>query len=197
MADAVVLDLDDLSTDIPALTAAMALRMQEAVVMCMEPHGHSSGVSCELRNLDELLAGLRIQWKMSYSERIRRAFGESRNAAEQAGEAIAILVILRFTDFIVIERARIGSGFDFWLSRTDEDYDYLFQHEMGLEAKGLSHARYPSDITEAIKGGIAQIANAQKDQKDRDTNAKVPGLIVATDFSRPTIYMVRYEPQRP
>ena len=191
MADTDILDLDTLGTDIPALTNALAAQMQEAVVMCMQPHGHSSGVSCHLRNFDEVLADLQIQWKMSYSEQIRRAFGDSRNAVERAGEAIAILVILAFTKYTVVERARIKSGFDFWLSETDADDDYLFQHEMGLEAKGLSHARYPSDITEAIKIGIAQIAKAQK---DHETSKKVPAVIVATDFSRPTIYMVPYEP---
>ncbi len=189
MADTVILDMDDLNADIPALTDALTLRMQEAVVMCMEPHRHSSGVPCDLRNFDEVLADLRIQWKMSYSERIRQSFGDSRNAAERAGEAIAILIILAFTNYTVVERARIKSGFDFWLSQTDSDDDYLFQHEMGLEAKGLSHARYPSDITGAIKDGIAQIAES--------VNAQVPAIVVATDFSRPTIYMVRYEPYRP
>ena len=186
MANTVILDMDDLNADIPALTDALTLRMQEAVVMCMEPHGHSSGVSCDLRNFDEVLADLRIQWKMSYSESIRRSFGDSRNAAERAGEAIAILIILAFTNYTVVERARIKSGFDFWLSRTDDDDDYLFQHEMGLESKGLSHARFASDITGAIKDGIAQIVNSK--------NAEVPALVVATEFSRPVIYMVHYEP---
>ena len=74
MADTVILNLDDLSADIPALTDSLALRMQEAVVMCMEPHGHSSGVLCELRNLHEVLAELRIKWRMSYSDPIRRSF---------------------------------------------------------------------------------------------------------------------------
>ncbi len=186
MANTVILDMDDLNADIPALTDALTLRMQEAVVMCMEPHGHSSGVSCDLRNFDEVLADLRIQWKMSYSESIRRSFGDSRNAAERAGEAIAILTVLAVTDYTVVDRARIGDGFDFWLSQTDDDEDYLFQQNMGLESKGLSHAQYPSDITGAIKDGLAQIVESK--------NAEVPALVVATEFSKPTIYMVRYEP---
>ena len=185
MADTVILDMDDLNAEIPALTDALALQMQEAVVMCMKPHGHSSGVSCDLRNFDEVLADLRIQWKLSYSERIRRAFGDSRNAAERAGEAIAILIILAFTNYTVRERARIGDGFDFWLSPVDDDDgdDYLFQRAMGLEAKGLSNERYPSG---RVKAGLAQIRKSK--------NALLPALVVASEFSRPVIYMVRYEP---
>ena len=128
MAETVVLDLDDLTTDIPALTDSFAIYMQEAVVMCMNPHNHVPGVLCVIRRLDDELGVVRIQWKMSYSEQIRRAFGNARNAAEKAGEAIAILTVTAFTDYTVVERARIGDGFDFWISRSDEDdHDYLFQ----------------------------------------------------------------------
>lgn len=186
MADIVILDLDDLNTDIPALTDALAQHMQAAVVMCMEPHKHSPGVSCGLKNLDETLASLRIRWNMPCSERIRRAFGDSRNAAERAGEAIAILMVLAFTGYTVSKRARIGSGFDFWLTQSDDDDEYPFQHNMGLESKGLSHARYTSQIVTAVKGGLAQIRKSKF--------AELPALVVATEFSRPVIYMVQYEP---
>ena len=186
MADIVILDLDDLNADIPALTDDLAQHMRAAVVMCMEPHKHSPGIFCALKNLDETLADLRIQWKMSYSERIRRAFGDSRNAAELAGEAIAILTVLAFTDYTVFQRAGIGSGFDFWLSQSVDDDEYPFQHNMGLESKGLSHARYPSQIITAVRKGLSQISKSKF--------SGLPALVVATEFSRPVIYMVQYEP---
>jgi len=186
MIETVVLDLDDLTTDIPALTASLAIHMQEAVLMCMNPHNHVPGVLCVVRDLDDELAIVRLQWKVSYSERIRRAFGDSRNAAERAGEAIAILTVLAFTGYTVSKRARIGSGFDFWLARSDDVDEYPFQHNMGLESKGLSHARYTSQIVTAINGGLAQIRKSKF--------AGLPALVVATEFSRPVIYMVQYEP---
>ncbi len=99
-----------------------------------------------------------------YSERIRRSFGTAANAAERAGEGIAILTILARTDYTVVERARIGDGFDFWLGRSDEDDQFPFQNEAGLEAKGRSHAQYISQIVRAVNDGIAQIrksANAE------------------------------------
>ena len=188
MKEPIVLDLDDLNTDIPALTASLAIHMQEAVVMCMNPHNHAPSVLCAVRDLDDELANARIKWKVSYSEQIRRAFGSARNAAEKAGEAIAILTVTAFTDYTVIERARIGNGFDFWLSRTDDDHDYLFQQTLGLECKGLSDARYPSAIVAAINKGIKQIKESM--------NSNLPALVLATEFSRPVIYMVQYEPER-
>ncbi len=183
MTDTVVLDLDDLTTDIPALTDSFATQMQEAVVMCMTPHNHASGVSCHLRDVDKVHGEVSIKWQTQYSDRIRRAFGEARNAAEKAGEGIAILTILARTDYTVVERARIGDGFDFWLSLSDEDDQFPFQLEAGLEAKGLSGARYPSEIVRAINDGIDQIRES--------INASVPAWVVATEFSRPVIYMVQ------
>jgi len=183
MVDTVVLDLDALTTDIPALTDSFATQMQEAVVMCMTPHNHVSGVSCNIRDQDQVLGVAFIKWRTKYSDRIRRAFGDARNAVERAGEGIAILTILARTDYTVVERARIGDGFDFWLSRRDDDERFLFQREAGLEAKGLSGARYPSEIVRAINDGIDQIRESR--------NASVPAWVVATEFSRPVIYMVQ------
>jgi len=151
--------------------------------MCMTPHNHASGVACNLRDLDQLLGEVKIKWQTLYSERIRRAFGEARNAAERAGEGIAILTILARTDYTVIERARIGDGFDFWLSRSDDDDEFLFQYEAGLEAKGLSYAQYPSQIAGAVNDGIGQIKKSD--------NADLPAWVLATEFSRPVIYMVQ------
>ena len=189
MTEPVELNLDNLNAEeIPALTASLAIHMQEAVVMCMQPHDHKSAVLCAVRNLDAELDTVRIIWETSYSEQIRRAFGHPRNAAEKAGEAMAILTVVALTDYTVVERARIGSGFDFWLNLKDDDDDYLFQQTMGLECKGLSEARYPSEIAAAVRQGIKQI--------EESTSANLPALVVATDFSRPVIYMVPYEPQR-
>lgn len=188
MAETVVLGPDDLSTDTPALTASLAIHMQEAVLMCMNPHNHVPGVLCAVRDLDAVLVTARIQWKMSYSEKIRRAFGNARNAAQKAGEAIAILTVTEITDYTVVERARIGDGFDFWISRSDDDHDYLFQQLIGLECKGLSNASYPSEIVAAVNRGIEQIKESP--------NANFPALVIATEFSRPVVYMVQYEPKR-
>ena len=136
MTDLTVLDLDQLTIDIPALTDSFATQMKEAVVMCMTPHNHASGVACNLRDLDQVLGEVKIKWQTLYSKRIIRAFGDARNAAERAGEGIAILTILARTDYTVIERARIGDGFDFWLSRSDDDEQFPFQYEAGVRSQG-------------------------------------------------------------
>ncbi|MDE2949390.1 MAG: hypothetical protein OXT68_01370 [Chloroflexota bacterium] len=183
MSNPIVLNVDDLTEDIPALTSSFARLMQEAIVMCMMPHNHASGVLCNLQDLESVLEEVRIDWKTSYSERIRRAFGAPRNAAERAGEGIAILTILALTEYTVFERAPIGNGFDFWLSRNDEDDQFPFQYEAGLEAKGLSHAQYPSQIVRAVNDGIDQIKNSD--------NADLPAWVLATEFSRPVIYLVQ------
>ncbi len=157
MTETILLDLDDLNSNIPALTDSFAKLMQEAVIMCMKPYSHTSGISYNLRDFDQVLVEVKIKWKTLYSERIRSAFGTPRNAAERAGEGIAILIILARSDYTVIERSRIGDGFDFWLSRSDEDDQFPFQYEAGLEAKGLSYAQYPSQIVRAVNKGIEQI----------------------------------------
>ena len=183
MADPTVLDVDQLTIDVPALTTSFAKQMQEAIVMCLEPHSHASGVSCDLKDLEETLAGIEIRWMKSYSERIKRAFGEPRNAAERAGEGIAILTILAFTEYTAIERAPIGSGFDFWLGCKKDADRFIFQGEARMEAKGLSDAEFPSEITRVVRKGI--------EQTKRSDSTGLPAFVLATEFSRPVIYMVQ------
>ena len=186
MTEIIVLDLDKLSTGIPAVTPGFAMVMQEVVAMCMALRGHSTGVLCELRNLEVVLDEVRIVWNISYSERIRQGLTPDE-AAERAGEGIAILSVMSRTKYTVFERATIGNGYDFWLSQSDRDEQFPFQHEAGLEAKGLSYARYPSQIVRMVNVGLDQIMESP--------NADLPAWVVATEFSRPVVYMVKYEPQ--
>ena len=108
------------------------------------------------KDLEETLDTVEIKWKNSYSERIRRAFGEPRNAAERAGEGIAILTILAFTKYTAIERAPIGSGFDFWLGLREDADSFIFQRDARMEVKGVSDAEFPSEITREVRKGIKQ-----------------------------------------
>ena len=183
MASRTILDLDQLTIEIPALTESFAGQMQTAILMCFQPHCHSSGILCDLKDLEETLDTVEIKWKNSYSERIRRAFGEPRNAAERAGEGIAILTILAFTKYTAIERAPIGSGFDFWLGLREGADSFIFQRDARLEVKGVSDAEFPSEITREVRKGIKQTK--------RSDNTWLPAFVIVTEFSRPVIYMVQ------
>lgn len=176
-----ILDLDQITEAITELDQSLADYMYGAAVMCLHENRHQSGVSCALQNLEEALGEMKIVWTKPFSERIRRTFGETGYAVEFAAEGISCLVIRAVTEFKVVERSVRHDGVDFWLA--DKLDVHPFQLAARMESKGITKARYFSDIREAIKNGIAQ-------SKQSD-HTHLPVYIIATDFGKPLICMVQ------
>lgn len=63
-------------------------------------------------------------------------FGTTLQEATQYGAyALALLLMRALTGYTVIERARKGTGFDWWLGNDDN----LFQRKARLEVSGILH----------------------------------------------------------
>ena len=183
MSSAIVLNLNHLTTDIPALTGSYAGYIREAIVMCFNHHAHDSGVFCVIRDFDAMLATARIVWSTEYSGRIGRAFGALAKAAELAGEGIAFLTILNLTEYTIIERSHVGSGVDFWLGYKDEATASIFRRAARLEVKGRTEL--PS------AGAIRQVARQAVEQTRQSDHTRLPAYIIVSEFSRPIVYMVQ------
>ncbi|MDE2749517.1 MAG: hypothetical protein OXI34_11185 [Chloroflexota bacterium] len=183
MANPTVLDLDQLRKAIPYMSVNLADLIHEAVVMCFHHGQHRSGVACQIRDFENILAAATIVWTKSFSDIIQRTFGETGYAVEFAAEGIACLTITEFTEYTVIERSIRHDGVDFWLASKDETGRHTFQRAARMESKGITEARYPSDIKNQLDRGIKQ--TKQSDHTD------LPVYIIATEFSQPVIYMVQ------
>src|SRR6266436_5364874 len=100
----------------------------------------------------------------SYNETIRLVWEEpdprtegslGEKATEFAGEFIGIVLSAKLTEFNVIERSWIGTGFDFWLGKKK---DPLFQRKARLETSGLDHGGN-SEIDARCKRKKVQVDN--------------------------------------
>ena len=74
-----------------------------------------------------------VHW-MSPHEDAARSWSDHPVAVEFGAYGVAFLLIRELTEFTVIERARKGHGFDYWLGHDDE----LFQRKARLEVSGMS-----------------------------------------------------------
>ncbi len=187
MADSWTLNVDSLAEyaldeKVPALTSSFAGLMQEAVVMCMSEYQHLSGVSCDVRDLKEVLTRTQIVWAIELTDNIVRAFGSATAAAELAGEGIAILAILTMTSYTIIERSIKGTGVDFWLGDEANTTEDVIQREARMEVKGRTRIEFDKDIRSAVRKGVRQT--------ERSAASKLPACVILTEFSRPVIYMV-------
>ena len=183
MTDNIILDVDDLTEAIPALTNALAQYMKQAIVMCMSEHQHDTGVPCEIWNLEELLSDAEIVWAEPYTSRLERLFGSASNAAELAGEGIAFLTILAMTDYTIIERSNIGTGIDFWLGFVVDETEEIVQRGARLEVKGRTRINSDSELRSQVQKAMRQTVLS--------VSTNMPVYVILTEFSRPVVYMVQ------
>jgi hypothetical protein len=123
-----VLRIDDLNDGLPAITAEFGASLAQAAAVCLESQNHSSGVELRLTGRRTFV----LQWTPA-TEQMRRCWNEAVEATEFGACGIAFLLILKLTEFTIIERSRKGTGFDYWLGRDDQ----LFQKKARLEISGI------------------------------------------------------------
>ena len=101
-----------------------------------------------------------------------------QDATEYGAYGISFILIRQLTPFTIIERARKGPGFDYWLGYED---DILFQKKARLEVSGI------------LRGTDAEINSRSKQKLAQTAPSDGMGLhayIVIVEFNQPTSKVV-------
>jgi hypothetical protein len=171
MAD--VLDLNTLECGMPGITPRIGAYLAEAAVTCLEEETHCPGVSMRIDG--DCKHQLQIRWLAEGDRGQRsRAWRDADEATEQGACGIAALLVAALTEYTVIERARKGPGFDYWLGRKDSVAP-LFQDKARLEVSGL---RRGDDRT--IESRVRR-----KAKQIEPSDAVLPGLVAVVEFGSP------------
>jgi len=107
-----ILNLQNLSQGLPAITPAFGAAIAEAGAICLTDEDHQPGVTLEVEG--EFSTAFKLNWQ-PVTEQTRRCWNDEEYTTEQAAYGIAFLLILQLTNLTVIERSRKGTGFDYWL----------------------------------------------------------------------------------
>ncbi len=183
MTDTVVLDFDKLNQALPRVRTSLLEHIYDAAVFLLNHHGHETGLRFEVRSLEEHLNFATLVWTRPYSECMINTFGDTGYAVEFAAEGMACLTIRATTKYTAIKRSQRNEGVDFWLVESDDLDRFPFQFAARMESKGISKARYPSDITARLEEGT--------NQSKRSDETRLPAYIIVTDFGQPIIVMVQ------
>ena len=130
-----VLDLNELSAGIPALTPGLAQVHAECAALCLEDQGHAetvellvSGTECDRFDLI----------RMTVTNNMRRAHADEQRATELGACGVAFLLAPVITGLTAIQQAAKGGGFDYWLGPSNQPLDILvFQNSARLEVSGI------------------------------------------------------------
>ena len=179
------INLAQLFAGLPGLTKRRGGAHCEAALVCLDEHGHQSGVQCSLNSLNKNLSTFELIWTEEITEQTRNSWSDFIEATEWGAAGIAILVVLGFTEYTVIRRSKRGTGFDYWLGYKKDVNDLgenVLKDEACLEVSGILSEEKASKIRQRVRDKIRQT--------ERSDDLEMPACIVVVEFSRPVVYMV-------
>ena len=163
--------------DIPAVKAPLGACLADAASVCLAHEGHSEKVSLVV--LGEVTVTYRLVCSV-VDEQTRWTWNDLQDATEWGACGIAILLICHMTPHTVINRARKGNGFDYWLGRTD-DQGLPFQNTARLEVSGILHGSR-ADLDARVRVKQRQVA--------RSDAMGLPAYVIVVEFSEPAAKVV-------
>jgi hypothetical protein len=128
------MELEELSRGFFGITPSFGSSLAEAGAVCFYLK-HEDGV--ELHVSGNLLDQYRVYWKKVTPDMIRTWGGDIPYTTEHAAYGVAFLLIRDVTQFKKVERARRGTGFDYWLKKDDCGTAPPFQDAIRLEVSGI------------------------------------------------------------
>lgn len=168
------LDLDSLAAGMPlGITPRVGAYLAEAAITCLEQERHKPGIGMRVDGACE--HHLKIHWTDQGGPASRAlAWGDLDVATEQGACGVAALLISELTDYTIVERARKGPGFDYWLGRKNVD-SLLFQEKARLEVSGVRRG------SESAVGSRVRRKEKQLEPSDNG----LPGVIAVVEFGSP------------
>src|ERR1051325_2687438 len=123
--------LADLNKGLPAITAEFGASLAQAGAVCLADHGHPQGV--ELTVSGSVSATFNVYWP-EVTDQMRRCWNDDEMRTEYGAYGIAVFLVEALARLAVMERAKRGTGFDYWLGETDR---WPFQRKAHLEVTGI------------------------------------------------------------
>lgn len=170
------LTLENLVDGFPHVPPACGASMAQAGMVCLESQGHTPGVRLTVKGTFKTTFVL--HWSTPVTEAMRRFWNDPEEATEHGAAGLAILLVRALTGYTIVERARKGTGFDWWLGNEDN----LFQGKARLEVSGI------------LRGDARRISSrvaAKKTQTAPSDRTRLPAYVVVVEFSTPKATMVR------
>jgi hypothetical protein len=131
------INLDTLLEGIPGITRATGAFLHEAARVAMAKNGHQSSV--ELIVEGDFQEIVQIAWKDHPAEETLISWKNNREAANFGAVGIALLLMLKLTEFSIFELGETGTGIDYWMGRSipgETDFR-LIKKEARLEISGI------------------------------------------------------------
>lgn len=168
------LNLNLLCAGYPGIHPSKGRYLCEASALCFSNQFHNSGIELVVGGQDKPFY---VIWNNQITDQLRRSFADQKELTEYGAEGVAILLILEIKDeFTIVERASIGTGFDYWLGKKDQSLPF---------ANGTARLEISGIMTANPKNNIQIRLEKKKTQIKQSDNSRLPAYIVIIEFSKP------------
>jgi hypothetical protein len=163
------LELEILAAGLPGVTRAVGAFMVEAASVCLDSQGHRAGVFLMVDGNKE--CKFRLQFTAIEQATIA-SWKDEEVCTEYGAYCIALLLATKLTPHTVLERARKGQGFDYWL---------------GSERKGLFNNKARLEVSGIRKGDDSAIRSrfSIKKEQVKPSDGIAPAFICIVEFGNP------------
>jgi hypothetical protein len=171
------LDLGRLDRGLPGITPKWGGFLSEASAMCLVSQNH--GVGVEMNVLGSQKALFKIFWNNQIQSQAFDAWNDEQELTEYGACGIAIMLVLELTEYTIIQRAKRGTGVDYWLGYKESNMP--FANSARLEVSGI------------LKGGKNEITGRikKKIKQTQPSDGLLPAFVVVVEFSVPLSHVVQ------
>jgi hypothetical protein len=167
-----VIDLQDIKKGFPGISLALCNSYYEACMVCLHRSNHRNFVLLNLGG--DTQADIVLNWDDYFDDQIDRSWQDQTFCTDHGAVCLSAMLVKKCTDYTIIERARIGTGVDYWLSKKDDD---LFHKSARLEISGILKESESNTVTQRFK--------IKKKQTNQSDATRLPVYISIIEFSNP------------
>ncbi len=175
------LNLNTLKHKLPGITVGQGYFLWEAALLCLVGNKHSSGVILEVTGKFE--EKFEIIWEGNVTDEMCQSWGDIKEATEYGAMALAVLVILQLTEYVVSGRSRQGTSIDYFLVSNTATELLFPDPDAILEVSGI--------FMETKGNTINMRVNEKLKRLEKSGFKNYPAYIVVTEFSKPSTKILK------
>jgi hypothetical protein len=131
----------------------------------------------------DVLGSQKAQFKIFWDDQIQNqafaAWNDEQELTEYGACGIAIMLVLELTGYTVVQRAKKGTGVDYWLGHKESNRP--FENSARLEVSGILKGD-DKDIKGRVKKKIKQT---------EPSDGALPAIVVVVEFGKPISHLVQ------
>jgi hypothetical protein len=171
------LNLNVLDRGLPGITPSWGVFLSEATATCLVSQNHQLGV--EMNVLGSQKAKFNIFWNNKIKSQEFAAWNDEQELTEYGACGIAIMLVLELTGYTVVQRAKKGTGVDYWLGYKESSLP--FENSARLEVSGIMKGD-----DKDVKGRVKR-----KTKQTEPSDGLLPAYVVVVEFSKPLSHLVQ------